>query len=43
MFEMGKKGGPDKPVDLSMQRSDAAPARPEAVVRRGRAAAAAMP
>jgi len=27
---MGKKGGPDKPVDLSMQRSDAAPARPEA-------------
>jgi cytoskeletal protein CcmA (bactofilin family) len=30
MFEMGKKGGPEKPVDLSMQRSDAPPARPEA-------------
>ncbi len=29
MFEMGKKGGPDKPVETSMQRSDAGPSRPE--------------
>lgn len=29
MFEMGKKGGPDKPADTSMQRSDTGPARPE--------------
>ena len=29
MFEMGKKGGPDKPVETSMQRPDAGPSRPE--------------
>jgi cytoskeletal protein CcmA (bactofilin family) len=35
MFEMSKKGGPDKPADSSMQRSDAAPARSDAGPRPG--------
>jgi len=34
MFEMGKKGGPDKPAETSMQRSDPGPARPESAAPR---------